>query len=255
MRLNLYSNLGMMLLLTIGMTLTGCFMKPSGGKNKRGSAAGVGAAPGEGSGPENGGGGSPSQPAPGQGPGSVLEQEVLGLSSRSDLRFKPQDIMESEIADVLALPATDLCQEPGGASCTRQVHLIALAGVDPYNGGPGMAIEESMVTTPIAWERVILSACAKRAEIDTASPASGKVFVNLPIDSKGNLSNVNAQEVASSIDNLYRRAVKRAASPTEIGAVKAFYEDVRKAKSEDSAREWARLSCYAVLTSLEFVFY
>lgn len=237
-------------------------MKPSGGRSKRsGEAGGSGANPqdpgtpgGDDAVPQN-----PQNPQNPGGPANPLpgdpEAAAFGLSSNPNVRFKPVDLMEVELSDTLALKPAELCTESGGASCIRQVHLVALGGTSPYDGGNAVPIAESMITTPIAWERIVLTACGKRARMDLDQPGSATIFANLPLDADGHLKDAKAPEVALAIDTLYKRALKRPATVEEIGKVQAFYAEVKKLAPADSAREWARMSCYAVLTSVEFIFY
>lgn len=254
MRLNTIN----IIMIAVSLSLSGCFLKPSGGKkNKRSGADQTGESPDEPSDkPDQNGPSDPSDPASNSsGTNGAQTQEADGLSTRSEVRFKPQDIMQYEIADVLALPADDLCKETGEVDCIEDVHRIALGGVDAYNGGAPAPISESMVTTPIAWERVVLSACSKRVDKDLASPSSAVIFAGIQTDNQGNLANVGAPEVTNAITMLYQRALKRPAQNYEIEAIKSLYGDALTAVKTNAAEQWATAACYVVLTNVEFVFY
>ena len=183
-----------------------------------------------------------------------MQKKDRAFSSNDSLRFKAADVLEMDIADVLQLPLDEVCNETGGKNCIQEVHVIALGGVDAYNGGSTTPIQESMITTPIVWDRILLSACGRRAALDLQA-ADGIIFKNFSLDEKSNLSDPKSPAATNAIKVLYKRALKREATEGEVSNILAFYAEVAKTKTENAANEWAKLSCYVVLSSLEFVFY
>jgi hypothetical protein len=172
--------------------------------------------------------------------------DAPGLSERAHVRFKKQQLLENDLASALELTPAELCKEFDSLSCINQVHHIALGGVDAYKNSIFHGVEESLPTTPIAMERIVLSACGERVKRDFSG--GGVIFTNLPAKV------TDTKVLAGSIGTLFERALRRQASADEVKTMQGLYDEV--AKSTANATEtWATLACYMVLTSVEAVFY
>ena len=181
----------------------------------------------------------------GDGDGDGDADEIA--STRAKLRFKDGKRLQNDYAYALGLETGELCNELGQYSCVEQIHTISLLGVEPYDLGFYEPLDETAVTTPIAVERVALAGCSERVERDF-NGATPLIFT-------GDLSSAEAGGVSEAIDTLYKRALARRATASEIANLQQLYRDVADAGSSDAARDWAKGACFAVLTTLESLFY
>ncbi len=180
--------------------------------------------------------------------------EDPGLSTT--VRYKRARRIERHLLRALSLPAASLCNELGRFSCTS-IHQVALGGLDPYNLGLYEPLPFTTATTPLAIDRLVLHACRERVQLDLnpTPDATPVLFDGLPINDAGSLSNIDALEVQASIQALYRRALSRDPNPQETAALRGLYTEVEAASTGSAARDWALLSCYAVFTTVESLFY
>lgn len=170
------------------------------------------------------------------------------------VRFKGNEVLANDLARGLSLEPTAICNELGAFSCTNDVHKVTLGGVDPYERQIYEPIRATTATTPLAAERVVLSACLERAHRDFGGAQSPSLFVGLPLDGV-TLSDPHAAAVASSIDALYVSLLARHAQKGEISALENYYSQVAASGDATPAQTWAALSCFAVGSSVEFLFY
>jgi hypothetical protein len=168
--------------------------------------------------------------------------------------MKRQPQLRADLAQALSLAPGELCTEVGAYDCFG-VHQIPLGGVEPYVLGINEPIEETAVTTPIAVERIALSACKARVDRDFADLGSAEIFRGLPVDGDGAMANADGAEARAAIDRLYKRLLQRAPTEAEAGHLAGLYGEVTTAQEPRPARSWALLSCFAVATSVEALFY
>lgn len=176
----------------------------------------------------------------------------LAKSAKANVRFKRNLRIRNDFAQAMGLEPGEVCTELGQYSCTDVVHTISLGGVEPYVLGLNEPGDDTTATTPIAAERVALFACSERVRRDLGGDA--QIFRDLPI-ADGRLLDPDAEAVATAIDTLYKRALLRAATPAEIAHHRQLYLDISADGEADAARDWAVLSCFSVLTSMESLFY
>jgi hypothetical protein len=176
-------------------------------------------------------------------------------SGKASLRFKRNERMRNDFAQALALPPAELCRELGQYSCTDFVHQIALGGVEPYVLGLREALDFTTITAPIATDRVALAGCEQRVTRDFNDEGSAVIFSGLGVDANGAIPDLAAAGVRESLDRLYKRALLRPPSDAEVAHLRQLYRDVAGTNEPGAAREWAILSCYAVLTTMESLFY
>ena len=233
------SPLTLLMLVTAVLSLVGCSAEFSSSRNRIGTV------------PSGSGDVEVKPPVakeniPGADGDEVLPPEGNGLSLRGHVRFKKQQLLANDIASALDLPKDQLCQEFDRLSCLDEVHHLAVGGVDAYEKSIFNGIEESLTTTPIVIERTILSACSNRASRDV-NDGEGIIFAGLA-------GSPDSTTLGAAVTTLYRRALQRNPTADETAALTGLYEKVKGA-SQNPGSDWAALSCYAVLTSLEFVFY
>lgn len=170
----------------------------------------------------------------------------------SNLRFKRFDQLRLELQRVLALEADEVCQELDRFDCTHDVHRVALGGSDPYLANVYARAAQPPLNAPLAWERVVLTACAERVDRDLAEPEAASWLKEIEIDAAGQLDPASAA-VVTAVRTLYREALLRDPAEAELDAWRSAYADLENEAAP--GRSWARLVCGAVLTSAEFVFH
>ena len=80
------------------------------------------------------------------------------------------------------------------------VHGVLLGDSDPFGNGLYSPFVEPLATTPLATERLILSACVKRAELD----AVGTPVVFTSLDLKSDVAGGPIRERAKLVADLYQ---------------------------------------------------
>lgn len=187
----------------------------------------------------------------GTGEGGSSMAEPPPISAKATVKFKSKERLVNDFQKALSLSATQLCREVGTLACD-EVHGIALGGVDAYNAGIYEPLEASAVTTPIAVDRLALSMCQTRAHVDVENTANAAIFA-VAIDG-GKLDPDHADTVAA-ITTLFNRIHLREPSEREVELLQQLYRDIDAGGSATPAKDWAALSCYAVISMMESVFY
>lgn len=222
-------------------------------------AAALAACSGNGSGSGGDAGVSPTDggvpPSDGGPSDAGTELEPVAKSEKANLRFKRNLRIRNDFAQAMGLDLKDVCKEFGLYECASSVHQIPLGGAEPYVQGLYKPNPFTTLTTPIAVERMALFDCTQRYEVDAQDPANAVVFQGLPISDDGRLSDPEAPEVEALIERLYQRALLRAPTPQELGHHRALYRSIESDGQANAARDWAILSCFSVLTSMESLFY
>lgn len=168
-------------------------------------------------------------------------------STKSRVRFKGGVRWTNQLARGLALDRAEICKEFGEYDCAADVHFIALGGVEPYNLRINEPLPIAPLTAPIAVDRIALSACTKRADLDAANGATAILFKEL-----GSAPEPAALRAMG--NRLYQELLSRDADPAELDELEAFWTEVQDAGA-DAPAEWASFACYAVATSTEMLFY
>lgn len=179
--------------------------------------------------------------------------EAPGLepSSDPDVQWKRAAAVERDLMRALELTSDQLCLEVGVAPCVSQVHLVALGGHDPYGLGLYESLAAPLATTPIALDRVVLSGCAARADLDREAGDAAAVFTAFDLGAAA--PGGDDPQVAAMITELYHRLLARDPLATEIEALGELTLD--EAGAPIGGRDFAVLACYAVATTTEFLFF
>ena len=225
--------------------LTGCPPPPGFGGTGGGAAGGEGGGGGPGGGAAGTGGG-----VGGTGGGA----ETFAVSSKAQLRFKRNERLANEIAAGLGLAPGAVCNELGLYPCATLVHPLPLGGVDAYNIGLYEPVARTGLTSPIVVDRIALAACTQRVINDLQTPATAVVFKGVTLDAAGKLD-IESPEVSASLDVLYERILLRPPTAAEVGHLKGLYADVVATAKPEPGRAWMMLSCFAVVSSVESLFY
>src|SRR5262245_39933912 len=176
---------------------------------------------------------------------------AIAESSKATLRFKRTERIRNDFAQALELSPNQVCNELGRYSCTDLVHTIALGGVEPYVLGLREGLPNTTITAPNAVDRVAPSGCEARVTMDFADPGTAKIYKDLSVDPNGAIADLSAAGVAESIDRMYKGALLRPATESEVTHMKELYTELAATNEPNATRDWAILSCYAVLTTME----
>ncbi|MEM1033053.1 MAG: hypothetical protein AAF928_02455 [Myxococcota bacterium] len=204
----------------------------------------LGSSPPDGRPPPGGGGDGGDDRGP--------DPDPTPVSPKATVKRKTGTQIGNDLAQALELGSDELCRELGQEPCA-EVHAIALRGVSAYTAGVFEPLEVSTATSPIAVDRLVLSACQTRAWRDFESGDAPALFGDLRV-TEGRLD-PDAPEVEAVITELYRRALLRDPKATEQMHLRDLYRHIEATGATAPARDWAALSCFAVFTTLEAVFY
>ncbi len=122
--------------------------------------------------------------------------------------------------------------------------------MDPYRLGIDEPLPVAPVTAPIAADRVALAACDTRAERDLGDASNAVIVKEMPASGVP-----DADAMGAMGRRLYEKVLQREATEDEVKNLVEFWAEVEAEAPEDPRREWATLTCFAVATSLESMFY
>lgn len=169
----------------------------------------------------------------------------------SNLQWKRSAAFEADLAAALELAPGDLCSEFGTEPCIRKVHMVPLGGNEPFLTGMLEAAQEPLASTPTVVDRIVLTACANRVARDREAGSKAEVFDAFPLDGKAPAPTDKATRTL--VTDLYRRLLARDPAAHEVDRIAAL------ARDEDGkavgASDFAKLACYAIGTSAEFLFF
>ncbi len=164
--------------------------------------------------------------------------------TENNLMWKRYRAIENDLASGLALTKQELCNELGTSSCIDSVHLTLLGGNDPLKGSY-TRLGAPSILTPIAIDRVVLSACARRVSLDQQRDVGAAVvFKFFPLDGSS-LSDNQAEQQAIL---LYQQLLARNPTDSEIAIIKG------EAQKSTSNSVFAKSLCFAIASSVEFNF-
>lgn len=166
----------------------------------------------------------------------------------------PVMLVESLEVAGIANPTAVCAAIQGRPTCTnapllelqtpKGVHVYALGGNEPFLGETFTPLAKPLLTTPIATDRLVLSACGARAAKDAAGPAA--VFTE--VDLAATLAPASPG-VRRQVELLVQRLLARDASAAEVDAVVSMLDGPGM-----TGREFSQLACFAIATSTEFLF-
>ncbi len=172
----------------------------------------------------------------------------LALTSEN-VMWKRQKALENDLAAALELDKSQLCNELGLYSCTEAVHIVALGGHNPIRDAQYEPSASPTSTTPIAIERLALSACQKRVESDK----EGSAIVFKHITLSGNTGEISQDQAKKQFNELYQRLLNRDAEESELMSSIALLKD--PSGQNYASSDFALLACFSVATHIEFLFY
>lgn len=183
----------------------------------------------------------------------VDEGPGFEISSKADLRWKRATPLKNDLMVGLGLNELEVCSELGlDGLCFSLIHLVPLGANDPVKAAMYKPVSEPGATAPLALDRVVLSACGTRADLDATAPAGSRV-VWREIDLEATALDPNDVAIANDVQGLYRRLLARNPTAEETALVASLAEDVNG--EPVSPRDFAKMACYAVATTSEFLFH
>jgi hypothetical protein len=178
--------------------------------------------------------------------GEETEDPVLqDESSKARVKFKTGVRIANDLSQALEISTDELCSELTTHDCFA-VHNIVLGGVEPYRLRIDEPLPTAPVAAPLAVERIAITACGERATRDFDDPDGAAIFGEVA-------KTADAESMATAVNRLYERLLARAATAPETDALIGLYDDLGERAGQ--SRTWAQLSCFAIATSTEFLFY
>lgn len=182
----------------------------------------------------------------------VDEGPGFQISSNADLRWKRATPLKNDLMVGLGLGEAEVCSELGlDGFCFSLIHTVPLGANDPVKAAMYRPVAEPGATAPLAIDRVVLSACGARVDLDAT--ATGAKVVWREIDLNASSLDPDSDAVANDVQSLYRRLLARDPTPEESALVASLAEDV--SGQPVYARDFAKMACYSVATTSEFLFH
>jgi hypothetical protein len=151
-------------------------------------------------------------------------------SSKSRLQFAGGELYATLLSQGLGIPRDRLCRELGLYDCVEDVHRIALLEVEPYRIAIIDPLENTVVSTPIAVERVALAACTQWSKSFTG-------------------------DRATAVTTLYQKLLQRDPEEREMQHLEELYASMAAVGDPELDDAWESMSCFAVATTMEALFY
>ena len=164
--------------------------------------------------------------------------------ARATLKAKSGARLLADLADGLSLPRADVCRELGTIDCL-EVHGISLLEVEPRFLRIQTPID-GLVTGVMAVDRIALHACANRVDADLNNEADPPLVPELSLGLEAPATR------AAVVDRLAQRLVRRNATEGEQLALSQAYDELSPA---DRDRVWVTVTCFALATLTENLFY
>ncbi|WP_437624212.1 hypothetical protein [Sorangium sp. So ce1151] len=173
---------------------------------------------------------------------------VQPAARHARVQFKGGTRLRNDLAQLLQLEPDEVCNEFGTKSCSESVHTVALGGLDPYRSQIFKSPPTTGLATTLIVERMALQACRRRAERDLAGGEANPLVWRDVATARGR---------AASLDALYASALGRPPAARERDGFESLYAHALAEGPDVAEAEtgWATLSCLAVVTSIEFLFY
>lgn len=195
---------------------------------------------------------------PAQPPQFAADGPAPVASADPHVKFKDGERYLRDLSMNLSIPREEICRELSRYDCMTDAFRIVLGGVEAPNLLVNEPIENAALTSPIAVDRVALHVCINRVKRDKDNPAAAVLFKTGAFGTDGKSSSPDSDWLRSTADAIYGSILLRSPSEREIQNLTAYYTQVaegRPANGADVATDWVTLSCFAVASSLEAVFY
>ncbi|MEM9102673.1 MAG: hypothetical protein AAGB12_10150 [Pseudomonadota bacterium] len=203
---------------------------------------------------------SPEDGEPSHDDSTTSEENTNESTALKDTRlvvWKRVSALQNDLSQALALDKTTMCLELGSMDCFASVHLSPLGGNEPFELSQYEPIKEPSATTSIAIDRVVMSACSTKVDNEIALDATidqEKIFSFYDLTTR---SLPNDNNYLASVDQqnqrLYQRILGRDAIDEELLVLRQIVTGADGVTTVANS-DVAKLSCYAIATSTEFLF-
>jgi len=188
----------------------------------------------------------------------AVEAAAPVASADPRVKFKDGERYLRDLSAGLNIPREEICKELSRYDCMTDAFRIVLGGVEAPNLTVHQPIETAALTSPIAVDRLALHVCTSRVRRDKEKPADAVLFKAGAFGKNGAAKAPERTWLNSTADAIYGSILLRSPSEREIQNLTTYYAQVadgRPANSTEVAADWVTLSCFAVASSLEAVFY
>ncbi|MEZ5938431.1 MAG: hypothetical protein R3C52_09435 [Hyphomonadaceae bacterium] len=189
---------------------------------------------------------------------AAVESPAPVASSDPRVKFKDGERYLRDLSANLQIPRDEICKELSQYDCMTDAFRIVLGGVEAPNLLVNDPIESAALTSPIALDRVALHVCTNRVKLDQEKPEQAVLFQAGAFGKKDKAKKPDPAWMHQTADTIYGSVLMRTPSEQEVQNLVSFYDQVRDgraANSKEVAADWVTLSCFAVASSLEAVFY
>ena len=178
-------------------------------------------------------------------------QPIAETPPSEKAHWKRVKAIKNDLAYALDLNDDELCHELGSLSCFDQVHLSALGGNEPFILTQYEPIESPSAISAVVTERVVLAACSNKVDIDQKGTAT--VFTQYDLSAMAEPLN---SDYLAALDlqntRLYQRLLVRDPTQEELTLLQSLTQDAQG--NAISNADVAKLSCFTIATSSEFIF-
>lgn len=174
-----------------------------------------------------------------------------GSATKATAVWKRVSVLRADLSRALELGNAELCQELDALDCFSEVHLAALGGNEPFKQAQYTVIPEPSAISAVAVERVVLAACSNRVDADRALNANARVFTHYSLAGAADATDANfLSQFDDQNTELYRRILARDPSAEELTIMRKLLDGGEQVSHQDLAK----LSCFAIATTSEFLF-
>ena len=179
---------------------------------------------------------------------------TMAVSTRGALVWKRGPALARGLSQALLVPVEDLCRELGRFDCVDFAHQVPLGGNDAFVKGQYEPLLEPGATSAVAFDRLALSACSVAVELDRVRVGAfifrGHALTTDPMDPAATDTIEGARFLGT---ELYRRLHGREPREAELVALLGLLTDDEGRGI--SGLDFARLSCFAVASTTETLFF
>ncbi len=174
------------------------------------------------------------------------------------VKFKDGERYLRDLSANLSIPREEICKELSRYDCMTDAFRIVVGGVEAPSLLVNEPIENAALTSPIAVDRVALHVCSNRVRMDRENPSEAVLYRTGAFGADNRGKNPDVKWLNATAEAIYGSILMRSPSEREAQNLAAYYTQVadgRAANSAEVATDWVILSCFAVASSLEAVFY
>lgn len=187
---------------------------------------------------------------PKEDPDTGTEQSVPHAFGENVI-WKRVDAIRNDLTRALKINDREYCKELDSIDCFSAAHRSSLGGNEPFFLTQYEPLADPNVLTAVAFERVVLQTCNTAAERDIQ--AEPLVFDNYDLSAMSVPSDeAYLKKVDEQNTGLYQSLLSRNPATEELKLLRTLTADPEG--NPVSNLDVAKLSCFAIATSSEFIF-